>query len=120
MSASSSARFFAVPARFSGRVVVRLHRSGSAWAWRAPGAGQSPAPACLFVPFRSPNSAARLARAAASLGWSAWVRPGPACAIYRAGPLAAAAPDFACKVVLPPGVTAAAARSSLHSAWDAV
>ncbi len=109
--------FFSVPARFSGRVVCRLSLSGSVWAWRAPSAGQRPSPACLFVPFSSQAPAVQLARAAASLGWSAAVRPGAGCACWASGPLVAVAPPFAVKVRLPSGVSAAQARASLRSAW---
>lgn len=109
-----SSSFFSVPARFSGRVVCRAHSKGSVWAWRAPRAGQRPAPACLFFPASSPEVARRLARCAASLGWSAVVRPGSACAVWASGP----APAWAVKVRLPLGVSAAAARVQLRAAWS--
>jgi len=111
------AGFFSVSARFSGSVVCRVSRSGWVWAWRAPRAGQRPSPACLFVPFGSRPAAVRLARAAAVLGWSAWVRPGAGCACWASGPLAGAAPAFAVKVRLPLGVRAAAGRAALRAAW---
>ena len=97
MSASSSAsRFVSVPASFSGRVVLRAHRSGSVWAWRAVRRGDRPSPACLFLPAPSRGVALRWAACAAFLGWSASVRVGAGCAVWRSGPLAAAAPAWAC------------------------
>jgi hypothetical protein len=63
MSASPSAsRFLSVPASFSGRVVLRAHRSGSVWAWRAVRRGDRPSPACLFLPAPSRGLALRLGR----------------------------------------------------------
>lgn len=115
MSASAS-RFLSVPASFSGRVVLRAHRSGSVWAWRAVRRGDRPSPACLFVPAPSRGLALRWATCAAFLGWSASVRVGAGCAVWRSGPLAAAAPAWACKVVLPAGTSAAAGRAALARA----
>lgn len=119
MSSSSSYAncFFSVPARFSGRVVARIHgATRSVWAWRAPRSGELPSPACLFVGFHSTNGAARLATAAARLGWRAWVKAGASCAVFATGPLAATAPPWACKVQLPPHLSATAARLALGAA----
>ena len=117
MSASSStSRFLSVPASFSGRVVLRAHRSGSVWAWRAVRRGDRPSPACLFLPAPSRGVALRLAACARYLGWAAYVRVGVGCAVWRAGPLSASAPAWACKVVLPSGVSAAAGRAALARA----
>ena len=118
--ANITARFFTVPARFNGRIVARLHTpSRSIWAWRAPRAGQLPSAPCLFVPLKSQHTAARLASAAAALGWRAWVKPGRKCAVYQALPLSQSMPPWACKVELPAGVTAAAARARLAAAYRA-
>ena len=120
MSASAS-RFFSVPARFNGRIVARLHTpSRSIWAWRAPRAGQLPSAPCLFVPLKSQHTAARLANAAASLGMRAWVKPGRRCAVWQFLPLSPVQPAWACKVELPAGVSAAAARARLAAAYRAV
>ena len=117
MSASSSAsRFLSVPASFSGRVVLRAHRSGSVWAWRAVRRGDRPSPACLFLPAPSRSVALRWAACARFLGWSASVRVGVGCAVWRSGPLAAAAPAWACKVLLPADTSAAAGRAALARA----
>ena len=118
--ANIAARFFMVPARFNGRIVARLHTpSQSIWAWRAPKAGQLPSAPCIFVPLKSQHTAARLAHAAAALGWRAWVKPGSKCAVYQAIPLSAQVPPWACKVELPAGVSAAAARARLGAAYRA-
>jgi hypothetical protein len=53
-----------VPASFSGRVVLRAHRSGSVWAWRAVRRGDRPSPACLFLPAPSRGVALRWAACA--------------------------------------------------------
>ena len=119
MSASAS-RFFSVPARFNGRIVARLHASSrSIWAWRAPRAGQLPSAPCLFVPLQSQHTAARLAQVAMGLGFQAWVKPGYRCAVYQALPLSQSQPAWVCKVQLPAGVTAAAARARLAAAYRA-
>lgn len=116
--AVSTSGFFSVPARFNGAVVCRLHApSRSIWAWRAPRAGQRPSAPCLFVPLKSQGTANRLAQAAAALGYRAWVKPGRTCAVYQALPLSASLPPWACKVELPAGVTAAAARAALGHAY---
>jgi hypothetical protein len=109
--------FFSVPARFSGRVVCRVSARGSVWAWRAPSAGQRPSPVCLFLPARFVGSARAFARCAALLGWRAQVRPGSACAVWAAGPLASSAPPWAVKVWLPAGLSAGAARAQLRATW---
>jgi hypothetical protein len=108
--------FSSVPARFVGRVVFRVHRSGSVWARRAPRAGDRPPPACLFLPAASRGAALQLVACADFVGWSAEVKPAASCAVWRAGPLAAAAPPWACKVRLPAGVNAAGARAALAAA----
>ena len=118
MSASPAPRFFSVPARFSGRVVARVHSRGSVWAWRAPRKGERPSPACLFFRASSKGLALQLAACARFVGWVSEVRPGAACAVWAAGPLAGAAPAWACKIRLPAGVSAAAARAELRAAWS--
>jgi len=111
---SSSSRFLSAPASYAGRVIFRQHRaSGTVWAWRAHRRGDRPAPDCLFFPAISRGAAFRWAACAHFLGWSAAVRVGAGCAVWRTGPLAAAAPAWACKVVLPAGVSAAAGRAAL-------
>ena len=118
--ANIAARFFMVPARFNGRIVARLHASSrSIWAWRAPRAGQLPSAPCLFVPLQSQHTAARLAQVAMGLGFQAWVKPGYRCAVYQALPLSQSQPAWVCKVQLPAGVTAAAARARLGAAYRA-
>lgn len=83
MSSPAPARFFAVPARYNGRVICRVSARGSVWAWRASAVGQRPSPACLFLPASSPARAKAFAVCAGSLGWQAVVRPALAA---RAGP----------------------------------
>ena len=118
--ANIASRFFSVPARFNGAVVCRMHSpSRSIWAWRAPRAGQLPSAPCLFVPVKSQRTAQRLAHVAAALGFRAWVKPGSKCAVYQALPLSQSMPPWACKVQLPAGVTAAAARVALGKAYRA-
>ena len=116
LASSSTSRFVSVPASFSGRVVLRAHRSGSVWAWRAVRRGDRPSPACLFLPAPSRGLALRWAACARFLGWSASVRVGVGCAVWRSGPLAAAAPAWACKVLLPADTSAAAGRAALARA----
>jgi len=76
------------------------------WARRAlpSGAGWSPAPACLFVPFGSFALASVFARSVSVLGWRVWVRPGSV-----GSPVFAACglpvPAFAVKVALPFGLS---------------
>jgi hypothetical protein len=53
------------------------------------------------------------------LGFQAWVKPGYRCAVYQALPLAQSQPAWVCKVQLPAGVTAAAARARLGAAYRA-
>ena len=118
--ANIAARFFMVPARFNGRIVARLHAaSRSIWAWRAPKAGQLPSAPCLFIPLQSQRTANRLALVAMGLGFKAWVKPGYRCAVYQALPLSQSQPAWVCKVQLPSGVTAAAARARLGAAYRA-
>jgi hypothetical protein len=117
MTSAYPSRFFSVAARFSGRVVVRVSARGAVWAWRAPRSGDRPAPACLFLPARSQARAGAYAAVARVCGWVAEVRPGSACAVWRSGPLAGSAPAWACKVRLPAGLSASAARTQLRAAW---
>jgi hypothetical protein len=113
----ASVGFFSVQARFSGRVVCRVSSRGSVWAWRAPSKGQRPSPACLFLPARFEGTARAFAVCAGHLGWSAEVKPGSACAVWRSGPLASSTPAWACKVWLPSGLPCAVARAQLRAAW---
>lgn len=99
-------------------VVARVVGRGCVWAWRAlpAGAGWSPAPACLFVPFASPHAAqACAAFAARALCLRAWVRPGSS-----GSPVWAAcglpAPAWAVKVALPRGRFTRAVLVSLGAA----
>lgn len=110
-------RFFSVPARFNGRVVCRVCASGAVWSWRAPRAGQHPSPRCLFLPAGFQGTARAFASCAASLGWQAEVKRGKACAVWQSGPLAGSVPAWACKVWLPAGLSASAARVQLRAAW---
>ncbi len=71
------------------------------------------------MPLKSQRTAARLASVAAALGWRAWVKPGSKCAVYQALPLSQSMPPWACKVELPSGVSAAAARARLAAAYRA-
>jgi hypothetical protein len=117
MLSAASPRFFSVPARHSGRVVARVSARGAVWAWRAPSKGQRPSPACLFLPARHHGTARAFAICAGHLGWRAEVKPGSSCAVWRSGPLASSAPAWACKVRLPSGLSAGAARAQLRAAW---
>jgi hypothetical protein len=76
------------------------------------GAGWSPAPACLFVPFVSFALASAFARSVSALGWRCWVRPGA-----KGSPVFAACglpiPAFAVKVALPAGLSCRAACAAL-------
>lgn len=95
-------------------VVVRPLSCGWVWARRAlpGGAGWSPAPACLFVPFGSYALAAAFARGVAALGWRVWLRPGAAGSpVWSACGLPV--PRFAVKVALPAGLSCSAARAAL-------
>lgn len=117
MSAVTSG-YFSVPARFHGRVIARVnHQLGTVWATRTPAKGERPAAPCLFIPCTHRHNAARLAQAAGLLGWRAWVKPGTACAVFQAGPLADQAPPLVAKVELPFGVKASDARSLLGRAF---
>lgn len=120
MKSQSSPRpsgFFSVPARHAGRVVARLHASGSVWAWRAVRKGDRPSPACLFVPARDPLMASLVEACAKAQGWQALTKPGDACAVFREGPLAASAPPLAVKIHLPGGLSSSIARSRLRATW---
>ncbi|WP_213069554.1 hypothetical protein [Methylomicrobium album] len=95
-------------------VVARPLSCGWVWARRAlpGGAGWSPAPACLFVPFGSFALAAVFARGVSALGWRVWLRPGAAgSAVWSACGLPA--PAFAVKVALPSGLSCRAACAAL-------
>lgn len=95
-------------------IVARPLSCGWVWARRAlpGGAGWSPAPACVFVPFGSFALASVFAGGAAALGWRVWVRPGSA-----GSPVFAACglpvPRFVVKVALPAGLPCSAARAAL-------
>lgn len=98
-------------------VVARPLAGGWVWARRAlpGGAGWHPAPACLFVPFPSFALACPFARAAALLGWRAWVRSGSAGSpVFSACGLPV--PVAAVKVALPFGLSVQGARALLASA----
>lgn len=114
---SAASRFFSVPARHNGRVVCRLSGFGAVWAWRAPRSGQRPSPACLFFSAATLHGASGIQAAARVLGWCAWLKPGNACAVWSAGPLAAQCPPWACKVELPAGLSAAEAHAQLNAAY---
>jgi len=95
-------------------VVARPLSCGWVWARRAlpAGAGWSPAPACLFVPFGSFALASAFARSVSALGWRAWVRPGAVGSpVWSACGLPV--PRFAVKVALPVGLSCSSARAAL-------
>ncbi len=95
-------------------IIARPLSCGWVWARRAlpGGAGWSPAPACLFVPFASFAVASAFAHGVAALGWRVWVRQGGSGSqVFAACGLAV--PAFVVKVVLPVGWSAAAARAAL-------
>ncbi len=109
------AGFVSVVGSFRGAgIIARPLSCGWVWARRAlpSGAGWSPAPACLFVPFGSFALASVFARSVSALGWRVWVRPGSV-----GSPVFAACglpvPAFAVKVALPFGLSAGAARAAL-------
>ena len=112
-------QFFSVQAHFSGRVVARVARGGSVWAWRAPSQGQRPSPACLFIACKTDAQAARIATLATRVGLSALVRRGQACAVWATGPLSSQTPAWAVKIRLPAGMSPSAARAQLRAAWVA-
>jgi len=95
-------------------LVARPLSCGWVWARRSlpGGAGWSPAPACLFVPFGSFALASAFARSVSVLGWRVWVRPG-----FVGSPVWSACglpvPRFAVKVALPASLSCCAARSLL-------
>jgi hypothetical protein len=97
-------------------VIARPLSCGWVWARRAlpGGAGWSPAPACLFVPFGTYTLAAAFARGVSSMGWRVWLRPGSS-----GSPVFAACglpvPAWSVKVALPAGLPARAARLVLSS-----
>ncbi len=87
-------------------VVARPLAGGWVWARRAlpSGAGWSPAPACVFVPFCSFALASWFACGVSALGWRAWV---------RSGSVGLPVPVFVVKVALPGGLSVRAARAAL-------
>lgn len=92
-------------------IIARPLSCGWVWARRAlpSGAGWSPAPACLFVPFASFALACAFARGVSILGWRVWVRPGGVGSpVWSACGLPV--PRFAVKVALPVGFSVRAAR----------
>jgi hypothetical protein len=98
-------------------VVARVVAGGRlVWARRAlpTGPGWHPAPACLFVPVRSPAAAGLFAGLVRSrLGWRAVARLGSAGSpVWSAVGLPV--PAFAVKVCLPGGVSVAVARGLLR------
>ena len=95
-------------------VIARPLSCGWVWARRAlpSGAGWSPAPACLFVPFASLAVASIFARGVAALGWRVWLRQGGVGSpVFAACGLSV--PAFAVKVALPVGLSVGAARAVL-------
>jgi len=95
-------------------IVARSIPGGWVWARRAlpGGAGWSPAPACLFIPFESYALASCFARSVSSLGWRVWVRPG-----FVGSPVWSSCglsiPRFAVKLALPKGCSVSVARNVL-------
>jgi hypothetical protein len=109
--------FVSIPAVGSRRgagIVCRPLSCGWVWARRAlpGGAGWSPAPSCLFVPFASAPAAFAFARVVAAFGWRCCVRSG-----FTGSPVFAACglpvPAFAVKVALPVGWSARSAYVAL-------
>lgn len=95
-------------------IIARPLSCGWVWARRAlpSGAGWSPAPACLFVPFDSFALASAFARGVSVLGWRVWVRPGAVGSpVWSACGLPV--PRFSVKVALPVGLSCRAARAAL-------
>jgi hypothetical protein len=95
-------------------VVARPLSCGWVWARRAlpGGAGWSPAPACVFVPFGSFAMASAFSRGVSALGWRVWVRPGSAgSSVWSACSLPV--PAFSVKVALPAGLSCRAACAAL-------
>jgi hypothetical protein len=95
-------------------VVARPLSCGWVWARRAlpGGAGWSPAPACLFVPFGSFALASAFARTASALGWRVWLRSGSTGSpVFTACGLPV--PAWSVKVALPVGLSAGVARAAL-------
>jgi hypothetical protein len=97
--------FVSVPSHRGAGVIACASQSGWVWAWRAlpGGPGWSPAPACVFVPVRSPRVARIFARTVAvGLGFRVWVRSGCAGSpVFSACGLSI--PAFVVKVALPVG-----------------
>jgi len=92
-------------------IIARPMSCGWVWARRAlpSGAGWSPAPAFVFVPFSSFALACAFARGVSALGWRVWVRPGAVGSpVWSACGLAV--PVFAVKVALPVGWSIRSAR----------
>lgn len=100
-----------------GSVVARPLACGWVWASRplpsgGLGAGFSPAPACLFVPFGSFRAASRFAGLVSGFGWRSWCRAGSAGSPVFAS-CGLPVPAFAVKVALPVGWSCRAARPFL-------
>lgn len=96
-------------------VVARPLSSGWVWARRAlpGGAGWSPAPACLFVPFPCMASACTIGRVLSGYGLRVWVRSGSSGSpVFSACSLPV--PVFTVKMAVPAGW-----RSSRLSAFIA-
>lgn len=91
---------------FGGAVVVRVSKSGWVWAFRAArsASGSFPSPACVYVPFSNYYLARSWCRQLAACGWRAWLRRSSRCPSL-----------FEVKIVLPPGLSARAARRSFPS-----
>lgn len=108
--------FVSVPAARRSAPVVARRCGRLVWAVRVFSASScfSAAPACLFVPCRSPAAAGLFAGLVASrLGWRAVARPGSAGSpVFSAVGLPV--PVCAVKVCLPSGVSAAVARGLLR------
>ena len=95
-------------------LVARPLSCGWVWARRSlpGGAGWSPAPSCLFVPFSSFVLASAFARSVSVLGWRCWLRPGAAGSpVWSACGLQT--PYFVVKIALPMGLSSGVARSLL-------
>jgi len=115
------AGFVSVPSARGAGVVARPLASGWVWARRAlpSGAGWSPAPACVFVPFASASAARVFALAVCGLGWRVWVRSGlSGSSVFAACGLPV--PVWCVKVALPVGMRSAAACARLRCALGPV
>lgn len=114
------AGFVSVSSSRGAGVVARSLSGGWVWARRAlpSGAGWSPAPACVFVPFPCLSSACAVGRVLASRGFRVWVRAGSA-----GSPVFAACglpvPAFVVKVAVPAGWRSAALVAFVRSVLSA-